>query len=64
VNSISSFFSKSIEEMRTAVTWPTYSELQANSLLVLISSLLFALVIWGIDIVFEQLMRIVYSSAA
>lgn len=47
--------------MRTKVTWPTYSELQNNSILVLVASLLFALVIWVMDLGFENLLKIVYG---
>lgn len=64
VNSITAFVTKSVEEMRTSVTWPTYSELQANSFLVLIASLLFALVIWAMDSVFNQVMQVIYDSAS
>lgn len=64
MNSITNFVTKSIEEMRTSVTWPNYSELQVNSFLVLIASLLFALVIWAMDSLFQAVMTAIYGSAA
>jgi preprotein translocase subunit SecE len=40
---------ESYNELRNNVTWPTMSELQSNTMLVLVSSLLIALLIFGMD---------------
>ena len=52
---------ESYEEMRYKVSWPGFKELQSSSVLVLIGSLLFALLIGAMDTVFNELMTEVYS---
>ncbi len=43
------------------VTWTKYSELQNLSILVLIASLIFALVIGLVDLAFDKGLQIIYS---
>ncbi len=43
----------SYDEMVHKVTWPKYSDLQNSSVLVLVASLIFALLIWVIDLGFQ-----------
>ncbi len=48
--------------MVTKVTWPKYADLQNSSILVLVASLIFAMVIGVIDLVFEESMKWFYSA--
>lgn len=57
-----SFIRDSFTELREKVTWPKYSELQNSSTLVLIASLIFALFIGLIDLVFRNVMDWFYQS--
>ena len=43
------------------VSWPTMKELQSSALIVMIASLLIALVIFVMDISFENLMKLIYQ---
>ena len=43
------FIKESYEEMTQKVTWPTWGELQNSAILVLVSSILIALVIFAMD---------------
>ena len=56
------FIKDSIEEMRYKVTWPKYRDLQNSSVLVLIASMIFALMIGAFDLVFENVMEWFYSA--
>ncbi|EMR04066.1 preprotein translocase subunit SecE [Cesiribacter andamanensis] len=47
------FVQESYEEMKHKVTWPRYGELQRSSVLVLVASLIFAIVIGLIDLAFD-----------
>jgi preprotein translocase subunit SecE len=47
------FILSSFDELRTKVTWPKYKELQSNSILIIVASFIFALVIGVIDYVFD-----------
>lgn len=53
MNKLTAFLKESYEEMSQHVTWPSYSELQNSSVVVLVASLIFALVIGLIDAVFN-----------
>lgn len=59
---LKTFIKESVEEMRNKVSWPKYAELQNSSILVLVASLIFALVIGLIDLVFKETMDWFYSA--
>lgn len=55
------FFKESYDEMVNKVTWPKYNELQNSSLLVLVASLIFALLIGLIDLGFDNALSWFYK---
>ncbi|MFT2007348.1 preprotein translocase subunit SecE [Pontibacter sp. 13R65] len=61
MSNIKSYINETVEEMRDKVSWPSYSELQNNSVLVLIGSLVFALVVGAIDFVFDSSLEWFYN---
>jgi preprotein translocase subunit SecE len=62
MNNVVEFIKASYDEMRNKVTWPAYSSLQRSSMLVLIASLIFALLIGLIDLGFENTMTWFYNA--
>jgi len=62
MDKVTSFFKASWEEFTQNVTWPSYKELQANTTLVLIGSLIFALMVGLMDLVFENGLNLFYRS--
>jgi len=58
---IKTYFSESYNELVHKVTWPTWAELQNSSIVVMIASLIFALIIFAMDISFENIMGFVYG---
>ena len=56
------FLKESWDEMAHHVTWPPFNELQANTTLVLVGSLIFAFVVGIMDLVFENALRLFYQS--
>ncbi|MDH5365743.1 MAG: preprotein translocase subunit SecE [Cyclobacteriaceae bacterium] len=56
------FITDSVDEMKNKVSWPKYSELQNSSILVLVASMIFALMIGGFDWVFKTTMQWFYQS--
>jgi preprotein translocase subunit SecE len=52
---------ESYNELVNKVTWPTWSSLQSSAVLVMIASLIFALVIFAMDFVFQNGMEGIYS---
>jgi len=53
MSKIRNYINETVEEMRYKVSWPSYSELQNSSVLVLIGSLVFALLVGAMDFVFD-----------
>jgi len=58
---IAAYFKESYNELMHKVTWPTWSELQGSATLVLVTSVMLAIVIWGMDFIFDKAMGMIYS---
>ncbi|MCH5175606.1 MAG: preprotein translocase subunit SecE [Prevotellaceae bacterium] len=61
MNSIIKYCKESYDELVHKVTWPTNKELTSQAVLVLSASIIIALLVFVIDSVFEELMKLVYS---
>jgi preprotein translocase subunit SecE len=48
------------DEFVHKASWPSFKELQGSTILVMVASLIFAIVILGMDLAFENLMKAVY----
>ena len=55
------FLKESYQELFHKVSWPKYGDLKNSSILVLIASLIFALIIAAIDYSFENIMDFIYN---
>ncbi|WP_192823252.1 preprotein translocase subunit SecE [Rufibacter sp. LB8] len=58
---LTKFFNNTVEEMRFKVSWPTYTELQKSSILVLVGSMVFALVVGAMDFVYDSTLEWFYN---
>ena len=58
---INKYFKESYTELMHKVTWPTWSELQNSTTVVMIASLIIALTIWVMDYAFDNIMSFVYE---
>ncbi|MCQ2345739.1 MAG: preprotein translocase subunit SecE [Paludibacteraceae bacterium] len=52
---------ESYTELVHKVSWPTFAELRQSAVLVLIASIILALVVWLMDLCFENLMTFIYG---
>ena len=55
------YVKESYKELVEKVTWPTVPQLQSSTIVVMVASLIFALVVLVMDISFENLMKGIYS---
>ena len=62
MNRVAAFVKDSFKEVQTKVSWPSFTELQSSTVLVLVASLIFALVIGLVDTGFENALRLFYQS--
>ncbi len=46
---ITNYFRETRDELVNKVSWPTWNELTESTTIVIVASVLFALVIWGMD---------------
>jgi len=61
MSNIKTYFEESYNELMHKVTWPTWSDLQSSAILVMISSVIIALVIFAMDITFSNSMELFYD---
>lgn len=61
MSKIGTYFSETKNELVNKVSWPTWAELQSSAIVVMISSVIIALVVFGMDFVFELLMKNAYD---
>lgn len=45
------YFKSTTEELMTKVSWPSWDELQSSTLIVMVASIIFAIIIYLIDLV-------------
>ena len=55
------YLKESFVEMTKKVTWPSWDKLQNSAIVVMVASVIFALVIFGIDSFFQWLMSAIYT---
>ncbi len=61
MSAFSNFIKESYNELVNKVSWPTWPELQESSVIVLISSIIIALVIFAMDSAFSKIMELLYQ---
>ncbi|HAL63973.1 MAG TPA: preprotein translocase subunit SecE [Bacteroidales bacterium] len=60
-NKVVRYVKESYDELMHKVTWPSWSELQNSAVVVSIASLIIALVVFLIDIAFENILKFFYG---
>ena len=58
---IRQYVQESLEEFRTKMTWPTWTNLQQTTGVVLLASVLLALIIFGMDAISNQALKLIYG---
>jgi preprotein translocase subunit SecE len=56
-----SYIKGAYNELVNKVTWPSFKELQNSTVIVMVASVIIAVVILCMDLVFENLMKTVYN---
>jgi preprotein translocase subunit SecE len=60
MDGIKSYLLESYDEMVHKVSWPNWSSLQNSAIVVLFTTFLFAMVVYAMDSVFGQMMKLYY----
>ena len=55
------YVKESYNELVNKVTWPTFPQLQNSTIVVMVASVIFAVVVLAMDLSFENLMAVIYN---
>jgi len=61
MKSIINYLKESYNELVHKVTWPTWKDLQNSALVVMVASLIFALIVFSMDISFQKILEGIYK---
>ncbi len=62
MSKIGTYLSETKNELVNKVSWPTWPELQSSAIVVMVSSVIIALVVFVIDFGFDILMKFAYQN--
>ena len=58
---IKTYILESYNELTHKVSWPTWSQLQSSALVVMVASVIFASIIFLMDLAFRNIMTTIYN---
>ena len=56
------YVKESYNELVNKVTWPTFPQLQSSTIVVMVASVIFAMVVLAMDVTFENVMAGIYKT--
>jgi len=61
MNKVVLYFKESYAELVHKVTWPSWEELQGSAIVVMVASVIVALIVAAMDVIFKDLMTAIYE---
>jgi preprotein translocase subunit SecE len=61
MNKITTYFRESYRELLEKVTWPSWTQLQQATVIVLVATILITLITWLMDLVSSTVLHFIYS---
>jgi len=61
MNKISTYFRESYKELMEKVTWPSWTQLQQSTVIVLVATLVITAVVYVMDILSSTILKFIYS---
>jgi len=58
---IKKYIEEAFQELLYKVSWPSWAELQSSAIVVMVSSLIIALIVFGMDLIFDNVLTMVYK---
>ena len=56
------YIKESYNELVNKVTWPSFPQLQSSTIVVMVASAIFAVVVLAMDLTFENMMEFIYKT--
>ena len=61
MNKLSAYFRDSYKELMHKVTWPSWDQLQQSTMIVLGATLVITAMVWVMDLVANNTLKLIYS---
>jgi len=61
MNKITTYFRESYKELLEKVTWPSWTQLQQATVIVLVATVLITLLVWIMDLASSTVLHFIYS---
>ncbi|PIP54434.1 MAG: preprotein translocase subunit SecE [Bacteroidetes bacterium CG23_combo_of_CG06-09_8_20_14_all_32_9] len=61
MNKVKLYLQEAYLELTQKVTWPTWKDLQSSAVVVMVASFIIAIIISLMDLVFSNIMKMIYS---
>ena len=61
MNKITTYFKESYKELMEKVTWPTWSQLQQSTMIVLVATVVITALISGMDFITNTSLKFIYN---
>jgi len=61
MNKVTTYFRDSYRELLEKVSWPTWTQLQQSTLIVLVATLLITAIVWAMDLIAQWGLKFIYS---
>ncbi|HUR10304.1 MAG TPA: preprotein translocase subunit SecE [Flavitalea sp.] len=61
MNKVSTYFKESYKELMEKVSWPTWTQLQQSTMIVLVATLVITAMVWAMDLVAQSGLKLIYS---
>lgn len=61
MNKVTNYFRESYRELLEKVSWPTWSQLQQSTVIVLVATLLITAIVWVMDLIAQAGLKFIYQ---
>ena len=61
MNKVTTYFSESYKELMEKVSWPSWTQLQQSTVIVLIATIIITAVVWVMDLASNAVLKLIYS---
>ncbi|WP_127126316.1 preprotein translocase subunit SecE [Pseudoflavitalea rhizosphaerae] len=61
MNKVTTYFRESYKELLEKVSWPTWTQLQQSTVIVLVATVVITAMVWVMDIVAQSGLNFIYS---
>jgi preprotein translocase subunit SecE len=61
MNKVSSYIKESYKELLEKVSWPTWSQLQQSTVIVLAATIIITAIVWTMDLFAQAGLKFIYS---